>query len=130
MKCLDFSKAQATPRASPSTGEYRLSAPLVNREPANTKDHPELQHTGVMSVQLHSFCSNVKPIPAFDQSVARHVIFPMSYVRTPFSTALRISSFDFSNASCNSGVQRNSVLGLRRFLNGSIMSDCEKAKLH
>ena len=79
-KCEVFGllQSQATPKASPSTIEYRLSAPLVNLEPANTRDQPELQHTGVMSVQLHSFCSNVKLIPAFDQSVAKHVIFPMS----------------------------------------------------
>ena len=62
--------------------------------------------------------------------MARQVTFPRLNVLTPFSTALMISSFDFSKAVCRSWVQAKSVLGFSRFLKGSMMSDWEKAKLH
>ena len=59
---MDFSRAQATPSASPSTGEYLLSAPLVKRDPANTRDHLVLEQTGVMAVHLQIFWRRVKPL--------------------------------------------------------------------
>ena len=76
---------------------------------------------------MHTFWRRVKPKPCFDQSMARQVTFPRSNVFTPFSTALMISSFDFSKAVCKSWVQKKSVLGFSRFLKGSMMSDWEKA---
>ena len=69
---------------------------------------------------MQIFWRRVKPIPCFDQSVVRQVTFPRSNAHTQFSTAVMISSLDFSK----------SVLGFSRLLKGSMMSDWEKAKLH
>jgi hypothetical protein len=55
----------------------------VKRDPANTSDHLVLQQMKVMVVHLQIFLRRVKPIPCFDQSVARQVTFPSLNVLTP-----------------------------------------------
>ena len=47
---LAGSSAHATARASPSVGEYLVSASFVNRDPANTSFQPSLQHMGALSI--------------------------------------------------------------------------------
>ena len=47
MKCLVFSRTQATARASPSTGEYRVSGPVRNLLPQKVTTQPSGQQSGV-----------------------------------------------------------------------------------
>ena len=49
VKILECCKAQDTARASPSVGEYLLSAGLVNFDPAKVSFQPVLQQTGALS---------------------------------------------------------------------------------
>ena len=62
-------KVQQTARASPSVGAYRLSAVLVNREPAKTSFQPSAQQLGILEIgQEQCFWRSKKPIPTLLQS--------------------------------------------------------------
>merc|ERR1711888_256477 len=103
MKCLALCRASTTARHSPSVGEYLLSEGLINLPPARTSFQPSLQHLGCTSLQSHHFCSKKNPIPAFDQSHARHVGLLISKCWTPSFTASTIFSLALTKLSCNAG---------------------------
>ena len=94
VKCLVFSKAQATPRASPSTGEYLVSGPVRNLLPQKVTTQPSGQQSGDIWTHEHVFCSSMNPIPCLLQSVATHVTLDVSNVLTPSLTASNMTSFD------------------------------------
>ena len=50
------SSDQATARASPSVGEYLVSAGNVNRDPANTNFQPSLQQIGALAISQWQCC--------------------------------------------------------------------------
>ena len=52
-------------------------------------------------------------MPVFDQSVARHVGFDLSKMRTPSSISLIMMDLDSLNRLSSSLFQRNGVPGLR-----------------
>ena len=83
MKCLAFSRAQLKARVFPSTGLYLVSDGVRNLLPQNINTHPYEQHAGVISLHSQVFCSNMNPIPFFDQSVAMLVFLLVANVLTP-----------------------------------------------
>ena len=66
-------------------------------------------------------------MPVFDQSVARHVGFDLSKMRTPSSMSEMIASLDSSNSRLSSSFHRNGVPGFSDSRNGSMRSVAEKA---
>jgi hypothetical protein len=58
-----------------------------------TPFHAVLQQNGSLPVQEQCFWNCQKPIPVFDQSVARHVGLLLSKILTPSSISLMIAAF-------------------------------------
>ena len=61
-------------------------------------------------------------MPSLDQSVARHVGLDLSNISTPLWIAAMMVVLDLSKACCRLSSQDKVLLGLRRFLNGSMVS--------
>ena len=61
-------------------------------------------------------------MPSLDQSVARHVGLDLSNISTPFCISAMMVVLDLSKAYCRLSSQEKVLLGLRRFLNGSMVS--------
>ena len=129
VKCLVFWSAQATARASPSTGWYLDSAPVVNLLPAKTVFQPPAQQVGVMSVHLHLFWDRWNPIPTLLQSVARTVSLSMEKVLMPFLMASTIFALLALNASEASAVHAKVSFEDRRALKGSMRVGSEWKQL-
>lgn len=121
-KCLDFSRASATASASPSMGAYLDSAGWVNRLPTRVTLQPSLQQNRSLDGHAQCFWNNQKPMPSFDQSVARHVGLVLSKIETPVFISLTMYSFDLSNVDWRSSVQANLFPGLSSVLKGSMAS--------
>ena len=67
------SRDQAIARASPSTGEYRVSAGFKKREPARVICQPWSQHPGSDPGHEQCFWDKKYPIPTSEKSVCKQV---------------------------------------------------------
>ena len=75
--------------------------------------HPVGQQNGWVQVHMHCFWKSQNLLPSLDQSVARHVGFCLSKMRTPSSISLTMTDLDSSNKVSSSSFQRNVEPGLR-----------------
>ena len=125
-KCHVRSRVSATARASPSTGAYLDSAMCVKRDPTSVFRHPSRQQNGSREGHWQCFWSSQKPIPSFDQSVAKHVGRLLSNIWTPLCIWSQMWIFDAWNASASWSVHLNGVEGFRRDLKGCIAAVIEK----
>ena len=121
-KNLVLSRASATARASPSTGASRDLAAWVKRLPTKVIRQPVGQQKGCVDGQWQCFWSNQYPIPSLDQSVARHVGFVLSNIRTPSCISLTIKFLDSWKIWSSLLFHLKGVPGLRSARNGSIRS--------
>ena len=126
-KYLVLSRALTTARASPSMGAYLHSAPRVNRLPINVTFQPDLQQDGAVELHEQCFCVSQKPMPDFDQSVARQVGRFFSNIRTPSSISLMMACLEASKSSSSAAVHAKVVLGLRSSRNGCMCGAEAKA---
>ena len=122
-----LSRASATARASPSTGAWRDSAAWVKRLPTNVIFHPVWQQKGTSDGHLQCFWNSQKPMPCFDQSVARQVGLNLSKMRTPSSISRMMTSLDSLNILSRVSSQWNGVPGFSSSQNGNIRSAVAKA---
>ena len=76
---------------------------------------------------MQCFWKSQKPMLSLDQSVARHVGFCLSKIRTPSSISLTMTDLDSSNKVSSSSFQRNVEPGLRSTRNGKMHSVAAKA---
>ena len=66
-------------------------------------------------------------MPVFDQSVARHVGFDLSKIRTPSSISLKITDLDSLNRLSSSSFQIKGVPGLRASRKGCMRVEAANA---
>ena len=121
-----FWRAQATARASPSTGAYLDSAPVVNLLPARTTFHPVLQQPGTLPSHWQCFWDRWNPIPVLLQSVPRRVVLPGSKDSMPSLMASRILALLALKAALCASPHRSphfspAPRGLRNGRSGSLM---------
>merc|ERR1712127_559614 len=107
VKCRVFWRAHATARASPSTGAYLDSAPVVNLLPARTVFQPLEQHPGAFASHLQYCWARWNPMPVLLQSVPREVVLFSSNDLTPFLMASSISFLLALNAALCSSPNRS-----------------------
>ena len=94
----------------------------VKRLPTRVTFQPVRQQKGLVVVHSQCFWNNQKPMPFFDQSVARHVGLDLSKIRTPSSILLIITALDSSKSWFNSSFHVNGDPGLRASRKGSMRS--------
>ena len=98
----------------------------MKRLPTKVIFHTVRQQKGLSDLHLQCFWNSQKPMPCFDQSVARQVGLNLSKMRTP-SISLSMTSLDSLNMLSRVSSQWNGMPGFSSSLNGSIRSAVAKA---
>ena len=94
VKYLVCSRPQATAKASPSIGAYRVSASWRKREPASVIFQPVWQQLGNFEEQRQCCQRRKYPVPFLDQSGRKHVLRLGSNISTPWRIAAMMASLD------------------------------------
>ena len=119
VKYLVLSSALTIASASPSVGEYRLSALDVKRDPTPQTFHPFVQQCGWASSQAQCFWTSTYPNPDFDQSVRMQVARSGSKEVMPFSTSAAMEALVSWNRLSSTSSQNHVVSFFRRSRKGS-----------
>ena len=97
------------------------------RLPTNVIFHPMWQQNRSFEWHLQCFWNSQKPMPCFDQSLARQVGLNLSKMWTPSSISLMMTSLDSFNILSRVSSQWKGVPGFSSSLDGNIRSAVAKA---